>query len=302
MSADQNSEPIANKPWDRSLHQAPSGPRHVDPEDLALYAMQLITGEEAATIAQHVERCAECRRELAQLHGDLGAYAFTVEMNSPPATARQQLLRQVAREKKAIPISHSAIAAYGRSTSILGPVEEERPKRQVGRAILGWSGWAIAAGLAIAVTFLYRDRDALRGTLASQSSQVARLNADAANSHQLMDALIDPKAVRVTLTSKPLPKASPIAGATYNPDKGTLVFLASDLDPLQAYKAYELWILPADGSAPIPAGTFHPDDQGNASLLLPDLPKGVAAKGFGVTIEDDGGAQTPTKPIILSGF
>jgi anti-sigma-K factor RskA len=67
------------------------------------------------------------------------------------------------------------------------------------------------------------------------------------------------------------------------------------------YKTYELWIIPQDGTAPIPAGTFHPDDQGNASVVLPDLPKGIAAKAFGVTIEPEGGSQTPTLPIIMAG-
>ena len=61
-------------------------------------------------------------------------------------------------------------------------------------------------------------------------------------------------------------------------------------------------MIPADGSyAPIPAGTFHPDDRGNASVITPDLPKGVPAKAFGVTIEPDGGSQTPTLPIIMAG-
>ena len=36
-------------------------------------------------------------------------------------------------------------------------------------------------------------------------------------------------------------------------------------------------------------------------VILPDLPKGVPAKSFGVTIEDSGGAQTPTMPIIMAG-
>jgi hypothetical protein len=282
-------------------NQPPIGTRHIDPEDLALFAMQLLTGDEAAAIAQHVEHCAECRRELAQLQGDLGAYAFSVEMHEPPAAARQQLLRQVAREKKVVSISQPPIASYGRGSSLLGTTEEVQPKRSVGRTVLGWSGWAVAAGLAFAATFLYKDRDALHGALTAQSSQIARLSAEATNAHQLMDALTDPKAVRVTLSSKPAPRA-PIGRATYNPNKGTLVFLASDLDPLQLYKTYELWILPADGSAPVPAGTFHPDDSGNASLILPEVPKGIAAKGFGVTIEADGGSQTPTTPIVLSGF
>jgi hypothetical protein len=306
MSEDpKTTGPHPTRPWEHALHQPihPVGPRHTDPEDLALYAMQLLAGEEAVAIAQHLEHCAECRRELAHLHGDLGAYAFTVEMNPPSAMARQRLLKQVAREKRAAPVSNPVIAAYGRSGSILGSLEEEKPKRHIGRVILGVTGWAIAAGLAVAVTFLYRDRAALHGSLAAQSSQIARLSADALSAHRLADALTDPKAVRVTLTSKPLPpKSVPLGGATYNPDKGTLVFLASGLDPLQTYKTYELWLIPADGSAAIPAGTFHPDDSGNASLIMPDLPKGVPAKGFGVTIEDEGGSQTPTKPIIISGF
>jgi Anti-sigma-K factor rskA len=286
-----------------SANQNPNLPisGHVSPEDLTLFAMQLLTGEESAAIAHHVEHCDECRRELALVQGDLGAYALTVDTYAPPARARQQLLRQVSREKKIVPISHPELAAYGRGSSSLSSFDDAAPKRNVGRVILGWSGWAVAAGLAVATTYLYQDREAVHGALNAQSGQIARLSAEAANSHQLMDALIDPKATRVTLTAKPAPHA-PIGRATYNADKGSLIFLASELDPLQLYKTYELWILPADGSAPVPAGTFHPDDQGNASIILPELPKGIAAKGFGVTIEDDGGSQTPTKPIVLAGF
>jgi anti-sigma-K factor RskA len=149
--------------------------------------------------------------------------------------------------------------------------------------------------------YLYHDRQSLNSDLASETSQILRLNTDAAASRQLMDTLTDPRAVRVTLTTKPVPKAGPIGGVTYNPEKGTLVFLASNLDPLQQYKTYELWVIPQDGGAPVPAGTFHPDDQGNASVIMPDLPKGVSAKAFGVTIEEEGGAQTPTPPIIMAG-
>ena len=46
---------------------------------------------------------------------------------------------------------------------------------------------------------------------------------------------------------------------------------------------------------------FHPDESGNASVIMPPLPKGVEAKAFGVTIEDEGGADKPTLPIILVG-
>ena len=304
MSPNQPANPPISFP-------GPGGPRHSDPDDLVLYAMQLLPEDAAAAITQHLDQCAECRSELARVHSDLAAYAATVDLKSPPSSARQRLVQQVARERKIVPTPsaqsqpiaepHPPIAAFGRGTSVFS--EEDQPtRRSAGGSFLAWSGWGIAAGLAVALGFLYGDRTTLRETLASEAGQIQLLNTDAASAHQLMDALTDPKAVRVTLTTTPQPKAAPIGGVTYNPDKGTLVFLASDLDPLQALKTYELWVIPADGSAPIPAGTFHPDDQGNASLIMPNLPKGIPAKTFGVTIEPEGGSQTPTQPIIMAGF
>jgi Anti-sigma-K factor rskA len=304
MSADQNAN-LNLSP--RAVN--PGGPRHPNPDDLALYAMQLLTSEETAAVAQHLEHCAPCREELARILGDLAATALTVDIESPAAPTRDRLLKQVAREKKIVSIAPSQpaqtqsqppIAAFGRTAPVLS-IESAQPKPAANRSVVAWSGWGVAAALAVAISFLYGDRKALKENLASESGQIQRLNASAANSHQLLDALTDPRAVRVTLTAKPLPRSGPTGGVTYNPTKGTLVFLASQLDPLQAYKTYELWLIPQDGGAPLPAGTFHPDDQGNASVIMPDLPRGVTAKAFGVTIEEDGGSQTPTMPIIMAG-
>ena len=47
------------------------------------------------------------RRELAEIQGDLAIYAHTVDMHSPPAQARERLMKQVAREKKAVPIERA---------------------------------------------------------------------------------------------------------------------------------------------------------------------------------------------------
>ena len=300
----------AERPNPYPLTTIAAGGPHPDPADLSLYAMQLLAPAETEAIAEHLTRCAECRAELARIQGDLALTALTVDLESPSAAARQRLLDQVAREKKIVPAAQTEtqpqlkpIAAFGRSgssSSVLS-IEDHQPRRSIGRALFAGAGRAAAAALAVAATFLFNDRKALRDTLTARTGEVVRLNTDAASAHQLMDALTDPGAVRVTLTAKPLPRAQPIAGVTYNPDKGSLVFLASNLNPLQQYKAYELWIIPADSSAPIPVGTFHPDLQGNASIVMPDLPKGVPAKAFGITIEPDGGSQTPTMPIVMAG-
>ena len=282
---------------------------HIPQDDLALFAMQLLPASEAATIAEHIEQCGDCRREVAAIQGDLAIYAHTVDLHSPPALARERLMKQVAREKKIIPITQVPAPAetpFRSSGPFLGSrtssyVEDEEPRhRSIASRILPWSGWAIAAGFALAAGNFYQQRQSLQTTVATQSRQVGQLTADAAAARQLLDTMNDPAAMRVTLQS-PLTTPVPQARATYIADKGALVFIASNLKPLQPYKVYELWLLPADGRDPIPAGTFRPDDRGNANVFLPPLPKGVVAKMFAVTIEDQTGSTTPTLPLILAG-
>jgi anti-sigma-K factor RskA len=107
--------------------------------------------------------------------------------------------------------------------------------------------------------------------------------------------------MRVTLTTYKAAQR-PTGRTTYVASKGALIFLANDLGSLPPEKTYELWLIPAvEGQSPIPAGTFRVDERGNASVIMPPLPKGVEAKGFAVTIEPQGGSTTPTMPLILSG-
>ncbi len=145
-----------------------------------------------------------------------------------------------------------------------------------------------------------KERDELRGTVAAQANQVAQLSTDAAKARLVLDTLNDPTALRVTLT-KPKTAAVPTGRATYLASRGALVFLANNLAPLKANKVYELWILPADGSKPVPAGTFVPDARGNASVVSGQFARSVEAKVFAVTVENVGGSQTPTLPILLAG-
>jgi len=296
-----------------------SDPRQISSEDLALFAMQLLSKEEMAEVSAYVAQSPEARQELAEIQGDLAVYAHTADMHSPPALARERLLKQVAREKKAIPIdrpatTETAVAqtgsaaegAYGqRGTLGLGGgdyLAEDPPKRSVLSKVFPWAGWAVAAGLAMAAGNLYYQRDALRGALTNQAGQIDHLTADAAAARQVLDTMTDSSAMRVTLVTKGQTVPLPTGRATYVASKGTLIFLASNLQPLQPAKTYELWLIPsAAGAYPIPAVTFRPDERGNASVILPPLPKGVEAKAFGVTVEDEGGAATPTQPIILVG-
>jgi len=275
--------------------------RHANAEDLVLFALQFLSLDEAARIAGHVEQCVACRNELALTQGDLAACSFTSEQQSPPALARQRLRTQVTRENHPSLQGPPAFASFGRNGSILAPPEDIPPRHNSALTLMGWLGWIVAAVLAALAASLYQGEIAQRAHLSVQSNQLAQLTADAARSAPILDALNDPNATRILLTTKPPANPQPLGRITYNPYNGNLIFLVDDLDPLEPGKVYELWLLPADERNPIAVAVFHPDNHGNGRVILPILPSGIAAKGFGVSIEDDGGAQTPTPPYVMTG-
>ena len=146
------------------------------------------------------------------------------------------------------------------------------------------------------------------GTRNGKRATVQRIRVDEshdqiARAELSLSSLTQGGAVQVALHPPTVKEtARPEAHAAYLPEKGSLVLIATHMQPLQSYKTYELWLLPAEaGLSPIPAGLFKPDADGNASLVMPDMPKGVRAKGFGVTVEDEGGSKQPTMPIVLAG-
>lgn len=281
---------------------------NISPEDLALFALQLLPPDEMATIQAQLQHDSDARAEFAEIQGDLALVALSVATEAPAAGSRDRLLQQIGREARPSPIKGAPVtlardAEDEPAAAQSGPrllVTDEVSRRNPVLRVLPWLGWAAAATLAVTTAQMTHERDLMRGDVASVNHQIATLDQQTATARRLLETLQDPAAERVTLTlskQRPVPQGK----ATYNPAKGALVFVANNLEPLEPQKTYELWIIPANGQAPIPAGVFHPDEHGNANVLLPKLPVGVAAKAFGVTIESEGGATTPTMPIILAG-
>lgn len=300
---------------------------HVPQEDLSLYAMQLLDEKEHAEMQRHLSACAECRDSLALAAGDLAVFALTAELHAPPTVVRERLLKQIAREKKVVAFkpptasaTQSAVpptpkpaavhtpqalplpvpAAPAPSDAVAPAEDAPEKKRGVLVRFLPYLGWAAAAAMLFITVTERARRVEMQNTLDQQNGQVVRLTAQADHAQQLLDALSDQGAMHVSL-SKTGAARVPMGRATYVPQRGALVFMASNMPALPPHKTYEMWIIPADGHSPVPAGTFSADAKGNATLVLPDIPKNVPAKAFGITIENEGGSQTPTLPIIMSG-
>jgi hypothetical protein len=257
-------------------------------ESLALYAMgALDDSKDLAALDSHLGTCGECRRELEALRADTALLALSATGPQPPGRSRERLL--------------SAIAAEPRME------RRETKPYAVGRLRPRWFNLAptiVMLMLAVFSILLWRDlrntRRALRHTQAQMEQMRHDLdyrNKELADAKMVNDLLHAPDAWPLTLVSKRTPP-QPQIKTVYSKQQGSLLLMASNLTPLPENKIYQLWLLPADGSAPMSAGWFKPDSKGNG-MMFHKMSPGVLAKGFAVTIEPSGGSQTPTMPIVM---
>jgi hypothetical protein len=274
---------------------------HISQDDLVLHAMDALSYEEAEGVRGHLATCAPCRDELAKVHGHLALVAMSVEQQPVPVGAKERFMQRIAGTSRAVPATTSApVAPAVKAPAPVVPIDHVSAKRRG-----GWIPWAMAALLLLAVGLGVRVIQ-LGAQLASEqdaTGRLARMNAElaakSAHAEGVLEVLTARNAQHAVLTAATKPV--PMGRAVYLAENGGLIFQGGNLAALPEGKTYELWVIPANGHAPMAAGMFKPDAAGNASVMMPPLPKGVMAKAFGVTIENAGGAETPTMPIVLSG-
>jgi anti-sigma-K factor RskA len=249
-------------------------------DDLALYALNELTGSERQEFEQHLETCASCRREVQALRGDLGLLALSTAGPNPPARSKDRLMR--------------AIAAEPRGAS--APAPEKARRRGFGWA---WIPTLAAVALLLLAAALKLDNARLEEDLANLASLHRSTSTELAQAQEQLRLLSAPDAVQVSLSAQAEPR-KPHATAIYSPSQKRMMLMASNLAPVPAGKAYELWIIPMQG-APMPAGMFKPDEHGNAVMMDHVMPEGVVAKAFAVTLENEAGSDKPTMPILIVG-
>jgi anti-sigma factor RsiW len=132
---------------------------------------------------------------------------------------------------------------------------------------------AVAIGLGIYSISLSRQLDDTRSALTSQEGAAS--------------VLADPNATTVALESG--------SGRVVVDADGSAVLVVDDLAAAPAGKTYQAWVV--EGQTPVSAGTFDTTDR-QAIVPLPEpVPAGAV---IGVTMENAGGASSPTLPMLAA--
>jgi len=242
-------------------------------DDLALYALGSLLGDERTALEEHLHDCAACRRELDLLRGDMATLALSTAGPVPPARSRERLAKAVAREPRRASVT---------------------PRR-----VLTFVPWAVASGLAVLVLAFWWTNIRLHNTITALRQKYGEQQVRLQQARDIVSTLTATDAMRVTLVAaKTLPQ--PQGKAIYVRDRSSLIFFATNLPSVPQGKAYELWLIPVAG-APVPAGLFKPDVHGSATVLNPPLPPRVEAKAFAITVEPEQGSPAPTSQPIMLG-
>ena len=265
-------------------------------DDLALYALNALTGEERVILESHLTTCNSCRLELEQLRGDGALLALSAMGPRPPARARQRLLEAVAKEAATLPSSEVTSQVTSRVQNVR---EIGHPASVPRRSWWGALGWAAAAAVIVFAASLWKENSALKSDLASWRNVASQRELELENVQKIARAITDPEVQHFTVVALKTPP-QPQGKAFYLRNRSNLVFVANNMPVLPPQKAYELWLIPATG-APIPAGVFKPDAHGSATVVNPPLPVGTEAKAFAITVENESGATSPTMPIVMMG-
>lgn len=139
----------------------------------------------------------------------------------------------------------------------------------------------------------------LNNLLALKEGEIGGLETKLASLEEITEFMEDPNIVLVALESRK-PETAAAGRVLWDRDEHDALFYSLNLPVPPPGKTYQWWVV-ADGDTKS-VGVFESDGDGNSVVMIDSLKEyGEDIEEFSLTLEPEGGAETPTGNTILSG-
>ncbi|HEU5130685.1 MAG TPA: anti-sigma factor [Pyrinomonadaceae bacterium] len=231
-------------------------------------ALSALDAAEERALNEHLENCAECRKELEDWQATAASLSLATEPVEPSPQVRERILSEVRKDRSSAP----------------EVIPFKTPPRNI------WSSFGSLGAIAAVVLFT---------ALAIGLAVLWRQNQRLARENQFVE-LVNTPGARVSELKGAEPGQSATAKLAYD-RTGRAILMASKLPNVPEGKAYQLWFI-VGNKPPMPGKTFVADRSGNA-VVKEELPgEAIDADIFAITVEPEGGSTAPTSPIYLRSF
>jgi anti-sigma-K factor RskA len=245
-------------------------------------ALSALDAAEARALNEHLDNCAECRTELGEWEATAAALALVPNPAEPSPGVRERLLDEVRKD-----LSSPQVIPF-RSTS-----------RNIWRSFGSLGAMAavvLLTALIVGLVVVWRENRAAKANLALITNQLREAQNDLDRSKEFLQLVTTPGA-RVT-ELKGVDLATGATAKLVYDKAGHAMLMARGLPGVPQGKAYQLWFI-VENNRPMPGKLFSPDNTGQG-MLKDEVPQAALGSAvFAITIEPEGGVESPTGRVYL---
>lgn len=242
-----------------------------------LYSLDALSDHERATIDEFLQvnpALSEPFHERLRTARETVASAYAIEEAEPPAGLLSRIMLQlpgVSHEDGNADRPEPSEEAAGHRTDDLSRRREAKEERRRPGSLTQWLvAGAATVVLAVGAVTIAQN---LQPTLEEEVLQASDLRTN--------EILLTPGGKADLAVSR---------------DENAAVLTLTGVPAPPVGSVYQMWRLPADGSAPVSVGTMTAEDvAGSKVTAVKDIDR---ITGFAITVEPAGGSTTPTLPVV----
>jgi anti-sigma-K factor RskA len=250
------------------------------------HALGALDAEERAAFEGHLAAgCPGCEKALAEARWLVSQLAYLAPETAPSQALKERLMRSVGAEARVVPLASAKKSAI---------------------PFWLWAGIAALLVLTLYATWntreLSKEVKRMQEQAAAEFQKREKLEQELAalrQEAQMRAILTNPDSTRIMLM--PSKKDLPSLEASWHSQLG-LVVTGYQLPKLSGNRVLQLWLIPKEGTKPMPSVTFWPERDGKLAKLVANPQESMPeVKALAITEEPAGGSEQPTSPVIWVG-